>query len=33
VIEQIKKLLEKNGAVHRVHDLTVEGPHVERGWR
>lgn len=30
VIEQIKKLLEKMVPVHNVHDLTVEGPHVER---
>lgn len=30
VIEQIKKLLEKMVPVHRVHDLTVEGPCVER---
>jgi acetolactate synthase-1/3 small subunit len=30
VIEQIKRLLERMVPVHRVHDLTVEGPHVER---
>jgi acetolactate synthase-1/3 small subunit len=30
VVEQIKKLLEKMVPVHKVHDLTVEGPHVER---
>ena len=30
VVEQIKKLLERMVPVHRVHDLTVEGPHVER---
>src|SRR4051812_27562198 len=30
VIEQIKKLLEKMVPVYRVHDLTVEGAHVER---
>ncbi|MBV8939614.1 MAG: acetolactate synthase small subunit [Alphaproteobacteria bacterium] len=30
VIEQIKRLLEKMVPVHRVHDLTVESPHVER---
>jgi len=30
VIEQIKKLLEKMVPVHKVHDLTVEGPHIER---
>lgn len=30
VIEQIKKLLEKMVPVHKVHDLTVEGAHVER---
>lgn len=30
VIEQIKKLLEKMVPVHKVHDLTVEGEHVER---
>lgn len=30
VIEQIKKLLEKMVPVHKVHDLTVEGPYVER---
>ncbi len=30
VIEQIKRLLEKMVPVHKVHDLTVEGPHVER---
>lgn len=30
VIEQIKKLLERMVPVHKVHDLTVEGPHLER---
>lgn len=30
VIEQIKKLLAKMIPVHKVHDLTVEGAHVER---
>jgi acetolactate synthase-1/3 small subunit len=30
VIEQIKRLLEKMVPVYKVHDLTVEGPHVER---
>jgi acetolactate synthase-1/3 small subunit len=30
VIEQIKSLLAKLVPVHRVGDLTVEGPHVER---
>lgn len=30
VIEQIKKLLEKMVPVYKVHDLTVEGEHVER---
>lgn len=30
VIEQIKALLERMVPVHRVHDLTVEGPYVER---
>lgn len=30
VIEQIKKLLEKMVPVHKVHDLTVEGAHIER---
>jgi acetolactate synthase-1/3 small subunit len=30
VVEQIKKLLEKMVPVYKVHDLTVEGPHVER---
>src|SRR5580693_9069712 len=30
VIEQIKKLLEKMVPVYKVHDLTVEGPYVER---
>lgn len=29
-VEQIKKLLEKMVPVHKVHDLTVEGAHVER---
>ena len=30
VIEQIKALLEKLVPVHKVADLTIEGPHVER---
>ena len=30
VIEQIKAQLDRLVPVHRVHDLTVEGPHVER---
>ena len=30
VIEQIKALLDKLVPVHKVADLTVEGPHVER---
>jgi acetolactate synthase I/III small subunit len=30
VIEQIKRLLDRMVPVHRVHDLTVEGAHVER---
>jgi acetolactate synthase-1/3 small subunit len=30
VIEQIKKLLERMVPVYKVHDLTVEGAHVER---
>ncbi len=30
VIEQIKKLLERMVPVHKVHDLTVEGAHLER---
>jgi acetolactate synthase-1/3 small subunit len=30
VIEQIKKLLEKMVPVYKVHDLTIEGPHIER---
>ncbi len=30
VIEQIKRLLERMVPVHKVHDLTVEGRHVER---
>ena len=30
VIEQIKALLDKLVPVHRVQDLTVEGPHVAR---
>jgi len=30
VIEQIKALLAKLVPVHRVSDLTIEGPHVER---
>lgn len=29
-IEQIKRLLDRMVPVHKVHDLTVEGPHVER---
>jgi acetolactate synthase-1/3 small subunit len=30
VVEQIKKLLEKMVPVYKVHDLTVEGEHIER---
>jgi acetolactate synthase I/III small subunit len=30
VVEQIKKLLERMVPVYKVHDLTVEGAHVER---
>ena len=30
VIEQIKSLLDKLVPVHKVADLTVEGPHIER---
>jgi acetolactate synthase-1/3 small subunit len=30
VIEQIKRLLERMVPVHKVSDLTAEGPHVER---
>ncbi len=30
VIAQIKSLLERLVPVHKVHDLTLEGPHVER---
>lgn len=30
VIEQIKRLLERMVPVHKVNDMTVEGPHVER---
>jgi acetolactate synthase I/III small subunit len=30
VIEQIKALLAKLVPVHKVADLTIEGPHVER---
>ena len=30
VIEQIKAQLNRLVPVHKVHDLTVEGPHVER---
>lgn len=30
VIEQIKRLLARMVPVHKVHDLTVEGAHVER---
>ena len=30
VVEQIKKLLDKMVPVYKVHDLTVEGEHVER---
>ncbi|MGD9537160.1 MAG: acetolactate synthase small subunit [Alphaproteobacteria bacterium] len=30
VIEQIKNQLDRLVPVHKVHDLTVEGPHIER---
>src|SRR5437868_3948796 len=30
VIEQIKNQLDRLVPVHQVHDLTVEGPHIER---
>ena len=30
VIEQIKRLLERMVPVHKVNDLTAEGPHIER---
>jgi acetolactate synthase-1/3 small subunit len=30
VIEQIKAQLDRLVPVHRVHDLTLEGPHIER---
>jgi acetolactate synthase I/III small subunit len=30
VVEQIKRLLERMVPVYKVHDLTVEGAHVER---
>jgi len=30
VIEQIRRQLERTVPVHKVHDLTTEGPHVER---
>lgn len=30
VIEQIKRLLDRMVPVHKVNDLTLEGPHVER---
>jgi acetolactate synthase-1/3 small subunit len=30
VVEQIKAQLDRLVPVHRVHDLTVEGPHIER---
>ena len=30
VIEQIKAQLDRLVPVHRVHDLTLEGPHLER---
>jgi len=30
VIEQIKAQLDRLVPVHRVHDLTTEGPHIER---
>ena len=31
IIEQIKAQLDRLVPVHRVRDLTVEGPHIERG--
>jgi acetolactate synthase-1/3 small subunit len=31
VIAQIKSLLDRMVPVHSVHDLSIEGPHVERG--
>ena len=30
VVEQIKAQLDRLVPVHKVHDLTVEGPHIER---
>ena len=30
IVEQIKAQLDRLVPVHRVHDLTVEGPHIER---
>ena len=30
VIEQIKAQLDRLVPVHKVHDLTIEGPHIER---
>ena len=30
VLEQIKNQLDRLVPVHRVHDLTIEGPHIER---
>jgi len=30
IIEQIKAQLDRLVPVHRVHDLTMEGPHIER---
>ena len=30
VVEQIKAQLDRLVPVHRVHDLTIEGPHIER---
>ncbi len=30
VVEQIKAQLERLVPVHKVHDLTMEGPHIER---
>lgn len=30
VVTQIKRLLERMVPVYKVHDLTIEGPHVER---
>jgi len=30
IIEQIKAQLDRLVPVHRVHDLTLEGPHIER---